>query len=49
MNIIASRLPAIKFLMLAGGIQLGLTLFSNVLLPLTEEYRNAHVECQLVR
>ena len=31
MSIIANRLPAIKFLAIAGGIQLGLTLFSNVL------------------
>ena len=45
MNIIASRLPAVKFLMIAGGIQLGLTLFSNVWLTLIAEYRNAHVEC----
>jgi hypothetical protein len=30
MNILASRLPAIKFLALAGAIQLGLTLTSNV-------------------
>lgn len=31
MNIIASRLPALKFVGIAGIIQLGLTLFSNVL------------------
>lgn len=30
MNIIASRLPALKFLGIAGAIQLGLTIFSNV-------------------
>lgn len=30
MNIIASRLPALKFLGIAGAIQLGLTVFSNV-------------------
>jgi hypothetical protein len=30
MNILASRLPAIRFLALAGAIQLGLTLTSNV-------------------
>lgn len=45
MNIIASRLPAVKFLMLAGGIQLGLTLFSNVPSIAIIEHRNAHVKC----
>ena len=30
MNIIASRLPALKFLALFGGAHLGFTLFSDV-------------------
>ena len=37
MNILASRLPALKFIAIAGGIQLGLTLFSNVSLKLLRE------------
>jgi hypothetical protein len=32
MSVLASRLPALKFLAIAGAIQLGLTLVSNVAL-----------------
>ena len=47
MNILASRLPALKFLGIAGLIQLGLTLSSNVNIAYSG-IRNAHVEHQLV-
>ena len=33
MNILASRLPALRFLAIAGAFQLGLTLTSNVTIP----------------
>ncbi len=41
MNIIASRLPALKFLAIAGVIQLGLTLASNV-----QQLKNRVQECR---
>ena len=48
MNILASRLPAVKFLMIAGGIQLGLTLFSNVQPHSHSGNRHAHAQRGLV-
>ena len=36
MNLIASRLPALKFVALAGAIQLGLTIFANVYLLINQ-------------
>ena len=44
-NLLASRLPALKFIGIAGAIQLGLTVFSNVDVLSCLVNWNADVEC----